>query len=283
MKDDFQQYRLGYPVIDMHTHLRNDMEYHTKILKDNGMDVVVCMANTKPPLDSLEEIEKYMSQPRHCQVIPVSAITKNQEGKELVDVEKIKSHVVGFSDDGKYLEDLGLLREILQMNVLVLPHCCPPYDVAVEHPELQVKYLDGYLNTCAKVGIGFLHIQHVSRKEEVEMIKEAKKFQLHLTCETCPYYVTWSREELDRKVNPPLARRRDVQAVRNGLADGTIDVIASDYAPLPRITGIAAPDLFIPISHGLVSQGVLSEEQLKEKLFTNPKRIIESAGYKLNL
>jgi dihydroorotase len=287
MKYDFQQYRLGYPVIDMHTHLRNDMEYHTKILKDNGMDVVVCMANTKPPLDSLEEIEKYMSRPRHCQVIPVSAITKNQEGKELVDVENIKSHVVGFSDDGKYLEDLGLLREILQMNVLVLPHCCPPYDVAVEHPELQVKYLysylDTYLNTCAKVGNAFLHIQHVSRKEEVEMIREAKKSHRDLTCETCPHYFTWSRKDLDKKVNPPLASRRDVQAVRDGLADGTIDVIASDYAPLPRITGIAAPDLFIPISRGLVLQGVLSEEQLKEKLFTNPKMIIKSTGYKLNL
>lgn len=276
-------YRLGYPVIDMHTHLRNDMEYHTRILNDNGIDVVVCMANTKPPLDSLEEIEKYMSKPRHCQVIPVSAITKNQEGKELVDVEKIKSHVVGFSDDGKYLADLGLLQEILQMNVLVLSHCCPSYDIAVEHPELQVKYLDSYLNTYAKVGTGFLHIQHVSTEKEVELIREAKKSQLHLTCETCPHYFTWSREELDKKVNPPLASRRDVQAVRDGLADGTIDVIASDYAPLPRITGIAAPDLFIPISHGLVLQGVLSEEQLKEKLFTNPKKIIESAGYKLDL
>jgi len=278
----------------MHTHLRNDMAYHTSRLNDRGIDVVVCMANTKPPLDNLEEIEKYMRQERYCQVIPVSAITKNLEGKELVDIDKIKSHVVGFSDDGKYLGDLGLLREILQMNVLVLPHCCPSYEVAVEHPELQVKYLDSYLNTYAKVGIGFLHIQHVSRKEEVELIREAKKSQLHLTCETCPHYFAWSREEedIDRKVdsslptlkvNPPLATLDDVLAVQEGLADGTIDVIASDYAPLPRVTGIDAPDLFIPYSYGLVLQGILSEEQLKEKLFTNPKMIIESGGYKLNL
>lgn len=274
---------MKHPVIDMHTHLRNDIPHHTKIAKESGIDVVVYMANTTPPLDNLEAIKQSLKQERHCQAIPVSAITKNLEGKELVDIDEIKPFVVGFSDDGKYLETLDLLQHILEKGVLVLVHCCPPYEVAVEHPELQVKYLENYLSLLAKIRTGKLHIQHVSRKEEVKLIREAKQSGIALTCETCPHYFTYTREELDTKVNPPIATREDVLAVREGLVDGTIDAITSDYAPLPRITGIAGFRAFIPLSYGLVLQSVLSEKQLKEKLFTNPKRIIESGGYKSNL
>ncbi len=278
-----RRHRLKHPVIDMHTHLRNDIQHHTKIAKESGIDVVVYMANTTPPLDNLEIIQQSLKAERHCLAIPVSAITKNLEGKELVNIDEIKSLVVGFSDDGKYLESLDLLQEILEKSVLVLVHCCPSYEVAVEHPELQVEYLEKYLSLLAKIKTGKLHIQHVSRKEEVELIREAKKSGISVTCETCPHYFTYTKEELDTKVNPPLATLDDVLAVREGLADGTIDVIASDYAPLPRKTGIAGFRAFLPLSWGLVLQDVLSEEQLKEKLFTNPKKIIESDGYKLSL
>jgi dihydroorotase len=275
--------KLDSPVIDLHVHLRNDIPYHTRILKDGGIDVVLYMPNSVPPLDNVETIENSLRETRYCQAIPVSAITKNREGKELVDVEKIRKLVAGFSDDGNCLDDFGLVREMFEMGVLLLPHCCPSYAIAVEHPELQLRYLDSYLNTYARVGTGFLHIQHVSRKEEVELIRDAKKSGLPVTCETGPHYLTWPREELYKEVNPPLGRKEDVEAVREGSADGTIDVFASDYAPLPRITGIAAPDLYIAIYRGLVSKGILSEEQLKDKLYTNPKRIIESGGYRLNL
>lgn len=267
----------------MHTHLRNDIPHHTKIAKESGIDIVVHMANTKPPLDNLEAIKQSLKQIRHCVAIPVSAITKDLEGKELVDVDKIRPFVAGFSDDGKYLENLGLIQEILEKDVLVLAHCCPPFEIAVENPKLQIEYLKRYLDLFGKIKVGFLHVQHVSRKEEVELIRDAKQSGTPVTCETCPHYFTYTKEWLDTKVNPPLATLEDVLAVREGLADGTIDVIASDYAPLPRITGIAGFKSFIPLSHGLVLQGVLSEKQLKEKLFSNPKKIIESTGYKLNL
>jgi dihydroorotase len=272
-----------YPVIDMHTHLRNDISYHTKIAKENGIDIVVYMANTKPPLDNLDIIQQSLRQERHCKAFPVSAITKSLEGKELVDVEKIRKYVVGFSDDGKYLKDLSLLQEILEMNVLVMTHCSPYYDLAVERPELQVKYLDRYLKKLTQIKNGKLHIQHVSRKEEVNLIRDVKKSRISVTCETCPHYFTYTREELDTKVNPPLATLEDILEIEKGLSDGTIDAIASDYAPLQRITGIAGFRSFLPLSYGLVMRKILTEEQLKEKLFTNPKRIIESAGYKLNL
>lgn len=262
--------KLNFPIIDLHTHLRNDIPRHTKIARESGIDVVVYMANCEPPLDSLEQIKQSLKEKRYCRAIPVSAITKNLEGKVLVDVESIKQYVVGFSDDGKCLYDLDLLSEILQKDVLVLVHCEP-----------EIEMVEKYLSLLKNVN-GKLHIQHVSRKESVELIRGAKLQGLKVTCETCPHYFTYTKEDLETKINPPLAREEDVVAIKKGLADGTIDVVASDYAPKPRKTGIAGFRSFIPLSYGLVLKGVLSEEQLEEKLYTSPKRIIESGGYQLD-
>jgi len=272
----------GYPIIDLHTHLRSEIPFHTKIAKESGIDLVVYMANCQPPLDNLDQIRKSLKEKRFCQALPVSAITKNLEGKELVNIEKIRPYVVGFSDDGKYLKNLNFLKEVLKKDVLVLVHCCPSYEIAVKKPYLETKYVERYLKLFAKVG-GKLHIQHLSKKETVKLIKEAKKDGLKITCETCPQYFTWTKEELQTKVNPPLAKKEDILAIQEGLAEGTIDVIASDYAPLPRKTGIAGFRSFLSLSYGLVLKGILTEKQLKEKLYLNPKKIIESGGQNVNL
>lgn len=272
--------KFDYPVIDLHTHLRNDIPRHTEIAKKSGIDVVVYMANCDPPLDNLKRIKQSLNEKRYCTAIPVSAITKGLEGKELVDVNSIKPYVVGFSDDGKYLKDLGLFQRILEMGVLVLAHCSPSYEEGIANPSLETKFIERYLPVLERTK-SKLHIQHVSKKESVELIKGAKERGLQLTCETCPHYFTFSRDDLDIKINPPLGTEQDILAVKEGLADGTIDVIASDYAPSPRITGIAGFMSFVPLCYGLVLEGVLSEENLKDKLFTNPKKIIENTGYKL--
>ena len=273
---------LDYPVIDMHAHLRDDIPRHTRIAKESGISVVVYMANCEPPLDSLEIIEESLKQQRYCKAIPVSAITKGLEGKELVDIDKIRNYVVGFSDDGKYLGSLQLLRNILEKGVLVLAHCSPPYKEGIANPLLETEFIARYLPVLEKTK-GRLHIQHVSKKESVELIRNAKTRGLRLTCETCPHYFTFTQSKMEIVVNPPLGTKEDIDAVRKGLRDKTIDVIASDYAPLPRVTGIAGFSSFIPLSYGLVLEGILSEEQLKEKLYVNPKKIIESSGYKLDL
>ncbi len=145
------------PMIDLHTHLRNDIPGHTKIAKESGIDVVVYMANCNPPLDNLERIKKSLKEKRYCKAIPVSAITKNLEGKELVDVDKIKPYVVGFSDDGRCVSNLKLISEILKKDVLVLVHCEP-----------EIKTIDKYLNLLKKIN-GELHIQHISKKESVKL------------------------------------------------------------------------------------------------------------------
>lgn len=271
----------AYPIIDLHCHLRNDIPGHTKIAKESGVDVVVYMANCNPPLDRLERIKKSLRKKRYCQAIPVAAITKGLKGKELIDTDKIKPYVVGFSDDGKYLENLNLLKEILKKNVLVLAHCSPSYRIGIRKPYLETKFVERYLNVLAKTG-GKLHIQHVSKKETVELIRKAKRQGINITCETCPHYFTYTKDDLDTKVNPPLGSKEDILGIKGGLSDGTIDVIASDYAPLPRKTGIAGFKSFVPLSYGLVLEGILSKRQLKEKLFINPQKIIESGGYKLN-
>ena len=271
-----------FPVIDLHCHLRNEISKHTLEAKKAGIDALVFMANSKPPLDNLERIKKVLKKKAFCQIFPVSAITKGLKGKELVDVDKIKPYVVGFSDDGYYLENLDLLKQILEKNVLVLAHCSPKYEIGLKKPYLETKFVERYLKVFEKTG-GKLHIQHVSQKTTVELIRNAKKDGLKITCETCPHYFTFTKEDLDTKVNPPLGTKKDVLAVKEGLADGTIDVIASDYAPLPRKTGISNFFAFLWLSFGLVFEGVLTKEQLKEKLYLNPKRIIEAQGHKLKI
>jgi len=278
--------KLGFPVIDLHTHLRNDIPLHTKIARESGIDAVVYMANCSPPLDNLKTIKKSLKEKRYCKAIPVSAITKGLQGKELVEVDEIKPYVVGFSDDGKYLKDLGLLKEILMRGVLVLAHCSPNYEMGFKKPSLETKFIERYLdllNKKSKDIRGWLHIQHLSKKESVKLIKAAKKKGLKLSSETCPHYFYYAKEDLNTEVNPPLGSREDVLAIRKGLADGTIDAIASDYAPLPRKTGIAGFRSLIPLSYGLVLEGILTKAQLKEKLFLNPIKIIQKGGCKLKI
>jgi len=255
---------LNFPIIDLHVHLRNDMAFHTKLAKEAGIDANVCMANTKPALDNLKTIKNYLKQKHYVKVLPVSAITIKREGKKLVDVDNLKNIVCGFSNDGDCLKDLNLLAEILKKNVLVMAHLEPETEMAKK-----------YLAVLRKVG-GRLHLQHISKKGTVNVIRKAKKSGLKFTCETCPHYFAYSNEIEDKAVNPPLGDLDDVKAIKKALADGTIDAIASDYAPIPRPkgTGFASFSAFVTLSYGLVLDGILTKRQLKEKLYYNPLGII---------
>lgn len=257
---------LKYPIIDLHAHLRNDVCYHTRLAKAAGISTMVFMPNITPCLDNLDEIKKYSRQKHYVKIIPTSAITINRAGDRLVNIDLIKKHVVGFTDDGNCLTNLSLVAEILKKNVLVMAHLEP-----------EVEMTHKYLKILAKVG-GKLHIQHVSQKKTVELIRKAKKAGLNVTCETCPHYFTYHNEIEDKAVNPPLATYDDVKAIRRGLADGTIDIIASDYAPIPRPknTGFASLLSFIPLCYGLVLDGTLAKHQLKEKLYLNPSKLIRT-------
>jgi dihydroorotase len=240
------------------------MAFHTKLAKDAGIDTVVCMANTSPCLDNLKTIKKYLRQKHYVKVLPVSAITIGREGKKLVDVDNLKNLVCGFSDDGNTLTNMKLLAEILKKNVLVMLHSEP-----------EAKMIKKYLQVFKKVG-GRIHFQHVASKEAVDVLRKAKQKGLKFTSETCPHYFIYPREIEDKPIGPALGGLEDIKAIKKALADGTIDAIASDYAPIPRPkgTGFASFSAFIALSYGLVLDGTLTKRQLKEKLYYNPLRII---------
>lgn len=276
----------GHPVIDMHAHFRSG-EYvaqHARLAKQHEIDFVVAMANTLPCNDTVKNLEAYKrllsGQEGLSRVFPLAALTKGREGRELVDIEALKPLVVGFSDDGNCLQDLDLLREALSHDVMVMLHCGIESDKGGFRDTDEPKWVERYLKLRREEKKGILYLQHISRAGSVELIRQAKAEGIKVFAETCPHYFTFTRDELATPVNPPLGSLKDLEAVREGLSDGTIDTIASDYAPLPqpKKTGIAGFRSFIPLSHGLVIQGVLTGEQLKEKLCSNPKSILELAG-----
>jgi len=225
------------------------------------------MANTKPCLDNVVEIKKSLKNKRCIKAIPVSAITIGRKGKELVNIDSIKPYVAGFSDDGDCLKDLKLFEQALKKNVLLMVHS-----------ELETEMAEKYLKILENVG-GRLHLQHISKASTINIIRKYKKRGLKFTAETCPHYFTYTSEVDERPVNPPLGTSRDINAIKEALADGTIDVIASDYAPIPRPrgTGFASFASFIPLCYGLVLEKVLTKKQLKEKIHDNPLKIIQ--GY----
>lgn len=261
---------LGYKIIDLHTHLRDNIPFHTKLAKEAGIGTVLYMANTNPPLDNVAVIKSSLKQKRYIKAIPVSAITVGRKGKQLVDIDSIKPFVAGFSDDGDCLKDLDILAEILKKNVLVMLHCEPETEMAEKYLEL--------LNQTNLRGLfeGRLHLQHISKASTITIIRKCKKNGLKFTAETCPHYFTYNNESENKPVNPPLGTSFDIAAIKQALADGTIDVVASDYAPIPRPkgTGFASFASFIPLCYGLVLEKVLNEKQLKQKLHNNPLKII---------
>lgn len=275
----------GYPVIDMHAHLR-DRDHaiqHARFAVECGIDFLVAMANTDPCNDSVERITEYeqlLSEQQASSVFPVAAVTNGREGKELVDIEALKPLVAGFSDDGNCLQDLDLLREALSHNIMVMLHCGIEHGAEGFRDTDEAKWVGRYLELRKEEGRGIMYLQHISRAGSVELIRQAKKDGVKVFAETCPHYFTWTRNEIATPVNPPIGDNVDLEAVRRGLRDGTIDIIASDYAPLPqpKKTGIAGFWSFLPLSHGLVIQRILSKAQLREKLYLNPKSILELAG-----
>ena len=257
---------LGYKIIDLHAHFRDNIPFHTRLAKEAGIGTALYMPNTKACLDNVKEIKKSLRIKRHIRAIPISAITIGRKGRKLVNVDAIKPNVIGFSDDGNCLTNLKLLAEILKKNVLIMAHLEPEIEMAKK-----------YLKVLSKVG-GRLHFQHISKASTINVIKRAKRFGLKFTSETCPHYFTYLSEIEDKPVNPPLGTLKDVKVVKEALKDGTIDCIASDYAPVPRPkgTGFASFESFISLSYGLVLQKVLTHKQLKAKFHDNPLKIIRS-------
>lgn len=252
-------------LADMHVHFREPgYEYKETIAggceaaEAGGFSLVCTMPNLNPVPDSLENLELQLDRIRNVNspvtVLPYASITKNRQGKILVDYESLAPFVAGFSDDGTGVQSAEVMelamRGIAPTGKILAAHCEVEsllnggyihngyYSTAHGHrgisSESEWREIERDINLAAKTGCR-LHICHISTAEGVEFVRQGKASGVDVTCETAPHYLWYCdvdlREEGRFKMNPPLRSERDRESLREGLADGTVDVIATDHAP----------------------------------------------------
>ena len=252
--------------VDMHVHLRDPgLEYKEDILTGTqaaargGVTTLACMANTKPVVDSPEQVKYVLDRAKTAcgvRVLPVAAVSVGLQGEKLTDVEALKAAgAVALSDDGVPVQNANLMRDALirakRYDMPVLTHCEDANMVenrAVNEGSISRQlWLEGRPAIAEELMVmrdamlaeetgAHVHIQHVSTAKSVDIVRRMKKRGVPITCETCPQYFTLTEDEVltcgsMARVNPPLRTKRDVEAIVRGLQDGTIDVIATDHAP----------------------------------------------------
>ncbi|WP_243423579.1 dihydroorotase [Anaerotignum lactatifermentans] len=302
--------------IDVHTHLREPgffyketIETGTKAAAHGGYTSICAMPNLKPVPDSaqtlapqLEAIEKTAC----IQVLPYGAITKGELGQELADFDALAPHVCAFSDDGRGVQNDDMMRQAMTkihaLGKMVAAHCevnellrggyihDGQYAALHGHKgicsESEWKQIERDLALVRETGCDY-HVCHISTKESVELIRQAKKEGLPVSCETGPHYLVLTDMDLQEdgrfKMNPPLRSKEDQAALLEGIQDGTIDMIATDHAPhsaeekskglAGSMMGIVGLETAFPILYTeLVKKGVLTLEQLIHLMHTNPSR-----------
>jgi dihydroorotase len=306
-------------LIDMHVHLREPGFEYKETIKTGtwaaikgGFTSVCSMPNTMPVNDNetvTEFILRKASSEGACTVYPIGAITKGQKGEELAEMgTMIEAGCVAFSDDGRPVVNSLLMRRALEYSKVfgatIISHAEDLYlsslGVMNEGPlsvslglrgipaEAEVIMIKRDIELAGLTG-GKLHIAHVSTAGGVRAIGNAKRAGINVTAETCPQYFTITEEAIEgyntnAKINPPLRRTRDIDAIKDGLADGTLDVIASDHAPHHRdeklcefdkaASGISGLETSLALSLSLVEDGILSLSQLVQKMAVNPSAIL---------
>lgn len=253
-------------LVDMHTHLREPGYEYKETIKTGtmaavkgGFTTVCCMPNTEPINDTISVTEFIIRRALNegsCTVYPIAAITKGEEGEAMTELEAlIKSGSIAFSDDGRPVMNSLIMRRALEYSkifgVPIISHCedlkLSEGGVMNEGITSTLLGLQGIPKAAEEVMVardislseltcGKLHIAHVSTEGSVRLIREAKSRGVNVTAETCPHYFSLTEESLkgyntNFKVNPPLRTEKDVTAIKQGLKDGTIDVIATDHAP----------------------------------------------------
>lgn len=307
-------------LVDMHCHLRDpgfeykeDIESGTRSAAKGGFTSVACMPNTNPVIDNAPMVEYILhkaAQVGTVNVYPIGAVSRGLKGELLADIGEMKfAGVVAVSDDGRPVESPSLMRRALEyasmFDTTVISHCeeLELLDDGVMNEGYTSTHLGlkGIPNAVEDVMISRdillseltgapLHIAHVSTKGGVELVRQAKKRGVPVTCETCPHYFSLDDSAVEgfntnAKMNPPLRSKEDVAAVIEGLADGTIDAIATDHAPhhideknvefAAALNGIVGFEtaLGLGITY-LVKPGHLKLMQLLRKMTVNPANIL---------
>lgn len=305
-------------LVDVHVHFRDpgftykeDILSGAKAAAAGGFTTVVLMANTKPVVDNEETLSYVLNKGKETEihVETCATVTKGMQGKELTDMEALqKAGACGFTDDGIPLLEEAVVKEAMEKAaVLHVPlsfHEENPEFItnngvnrgrASEHfgiggspREAEIDMVERDLKLALETG-AIVNIQHISSKEAVELVRQAKKQGTNIHAEATPHHFTLTEEAVIRhgtlaKMNPPLREEKDRKAVLQGLQDGTIDLIATDHAPHSKeekekdIT--QAPSGIIGLETAfalgitnLVEPGFLTLQQLIEKMSDNPARM----------
>jgi len=306
-------------LIDMHVHLREPGHEYKETIETGclaaafgGFTAICCMPNTNP-VNDCRQVTEYILQKAQAadsvRVYPVAAISKGLKGDGLCEYAELKeAGAIAVSDDGNPVQNSQLMRRALEyskgFDLPVISHC-EDLDLAAggamnEGGVATQLGLGGIPNAsesimvmrdialCELTGVP-VHIAHVSTRESVRAIKDAKKRGIPVTAETAPHYFSITdgavkEYNTNAKMYPPLRSDQDREAVCQGIADGTIDVIATDHAPHSFIekqvefdraaNGIIGLETSVSLSLKLVENGVISMAALVEKMSTNPARIL---------
>jgi dihydroorotase len=306
-------------LVDMHVHLREPGFEHKETIASGtmaavrgGFTSVCCMPNTSPVNDNAgitEYIRQKAARAGACAVYPIGAITKGQEGKELAEMGMmIEEGCVAFSDDGRPVASSLLMRRALEyaqtFGATIISHAEDPElvegGVMNEGLRAYMLGLRGIPKAAEEIMVyrdvalaeltgGKLHIAHVSTEGAVRIIRDAKKRGVNVTAETCPHYFSITDEAVEgfntnAKVNPPLRTEWDIDAIKEGLGDGTIDAIATDHAPHHKNekglqfelapSGISGLETALPLALELVRTGVLDMTGLVRAMASRPAAIL---------
>ncbi|HEY0841040.1 MAG TPA: dihydroorotase [Vulgatibacter sp.] len=310
-------------LVDLHVHLREPGEEYKETIATGasaaaagGFTAVVAMPNTRPVIDTAHLVSFVVEKGREAvgaRVYPSGAVTKGQDGRELAEIGDMRAAgAVCITDDGRPVMNPSLMRRALEY--------ASAFDLAVMVHEEDLQLAaggvmnEGSVSTrlglrgspnaaedvmvlrdvelCALTG-GRLHIGHLSTAGAVRAVRDAKRRGLRVTAEATPHHFTLTDEAVERydtraKMCPPLRSREDVEAVREGLADGTIDAIATDHAPHSPVekdvefakaaNGIVGLETALPLSLALVRDGVLTLPRMVELLTAGPARCFGLPG-----
>ena len=309
--------------IDLHVHLRDPgLEYKEDVFTGmqaaahGGYTTVLAMPNTKPVADNADVIgyvHRKAASGNCIHVLQVGAVTKGQLGKELADIEgMVKAGCPAISEDGKSVMNSQVYREGMKeaarLHIPVLAHC---EDINLVHggvmnadAKAEALGLPGITNAVEDVIVARdillsketgarLHLCHCSTEDSVRMVREAKEQGIAVSAEVCPHHFTLSSENIKEeemtnyKMNPPLRTKADVEALKQGLKDGTMEVISTDHAPHAfqekNTTMKKAPFGIVGLETAacltyteLVLGGYLTPMQMAERMSYNPARVIGS-------
>lgn len=309
-------------LVDLHVHLREPgfssketIATGTAAAAHGGFTTVCAMPNLEPAPDSLENLRReteIIERDAVVKVLPYATITRRRAGREIVDFAALKPYVAAFSDDGSGVQDddmmLAAMRAAAANDCIIAAHCevnsllhggyihDGAYAAAHGHKgissESEWRQIERDIKLAEQTGCRY-HVCHISTKESVALIRDAKRSGVRITCETGPHYLTMCdadlREEGRFKMNPPIRSAADRNALIEGAQDGTIDVIATDHAPHTaeeKSRGLAGSAMgvvgletsFAVIYTKLVMAGIISPERMIELMAEAPRRIFALGG-----